>query len=37
MTPLKIAIEEENIEIIKLLLSHPKIDINIKNNIFLCK
>lgn len=29
MTPLKIAIEEENIEIIKLLLSHPKIDINL--------
>ena len=28
-TALHIAIEKENIEIVKLLLSHPEIDINI--------
>ena len=35
-TPLYFAIKTKNIEIVRLLLSHPNIDVNIKNiiNIF---
>lgn len=29
-TALHIAVENENVEIVKLLLNHPKIDVNIK-------
>ena len=33
-TPLHYAIKKNNIEIIKLLLEHSEIDVNIKSNIF---
>lgn len=32
---LHIAVEKENIEIIKLLLVQPNVDMNIKNGIFI--
>lgn len=34
VTPLHIAVVDKNIEIIKVLLSHPNIDVNAVNEIF---
>lgn len=35
MTPFHIAIEKNNIEIVKLLLAHPNIDVNAKYIILI--
>ena len=37
ITPLYAAIEKGNIQIVKLLLEHPKIDVNTKYLIILTK
>lgn len=35
-TPLHIAVEKQNVEMIKLLLEQKGIDLNILDNVFIC-